>query len=107
MHEYPRQDAVRPVAKPRERDAKRDEDDERFEKPVREPERDAGEEDRRRAAKETEQRLTHAAEGELLDERRNHCEEDEIGGESACVRRLPVDVCDPLFFAGRFGERQE
>ena len=68
--------------------------------PVREAEGDADEEDRRPAAEEAQQRLAGAAEGQLLDERRDHGEEDEVGGEGAGVRRLPVDVRDPLLLAG-------
>ena len=57
MHEHSREHAVRAVPQPRERDAERDEDEERLDKPVRQAEGDPDEDDRRRTAEEAEQRL--------------------------------------------------
>ena len=106
MHEHPRHDAGRAVAEPRERDAERDEHDQRFQQSVRKPEGQADEHDRRPPAEEAEQRLTGAAEGQLLDERRDDGKEDEIRGERGRVLRLPVDVGEALLLAGAFGQWQ-
>ena len=105
MHEHPGHDAGRPVAQPGERDAERDEHDQRLEKPVRETEGDADDENRLPAAEEAQQRLTGAAKGQLLDERRDRGEQEEVGGEGTCVRGLPVDVRDSLLLAGALRER--
>jgi hypothetical protein len=73
---------------------------------VREAEGDADEDNRRPAAQEAEQRLAGAAKGQLLHERRDRYEEDEVRRESARMRGLPVHVRDPLLFAGALRERQ-
>ena len=73
---------------------------------MREAEGDADEENRLPAAEEAQQRLAGAAKGQLLDERRDRGEEDEVGREGAGVRGLPVDVRDPLLLARALRERQ-
>src|SRR6185369_13502081 len=99
VYEHPWHHAVRPVAEPGERDAERNEHDQRLEEPVGEPEGNADEDDRRPLSEEAEQRLAGPAKGQLLDERRDRYEEDEVGGEGARVRRLPGHVRDPLLLA--------
>src|SRR5262249_49706614 len=106
VHDHPGQDAVRAVAKPSERDAKRNEDEQRLDEAVRDAEGDPHEQDRRRAAEETEEGLARTAEGQLLDEGRNQREEDQIRCEGTRVRWFPVHVGDPLLSAGALGQRQ-
>src|SRR6185369_17302811 len=100
VYEHPWHHAVRPVAEPGERDAERNEHDQRLEESVGESEGDADEDDRRPLPEEAEQRLAGTAKGQLLDKRRDRHEEDEVGGEGASVCRLPRNVRDPLLLAG-------
>ena len=74
---------------------------------MRKPEHESGEEDRRSPAEKAKERLADSAEGQLLDERRNHGEEGEVGGERTGMRRLPVHIRDPLLLPRRLREREQ
>ena len=83
-----------------------DEHEQRFEETVREAERETDEQDRRPAPEEAQQRLADAAERQLLDDRRDDREEDEVRGERARMRRLPVRRGQPLLLARALRQRQ-
>ena len=91
-------------AKPCERDPEGDENEQCLDEPVREPEREPDEDDRRPPSEEREQRLAQPAEGQLLDERRDEREQHEVGSERPRVRRFPVRRCQPLLLSGALGE---
>src|SRR5207237_1134935 len=86
----PRVDAPGAAAQVRERRTEEDEERQRLDEPVREAERDPDEDDRGRPAEALEEREPEPAEGQLLDERREERDDDEVGREGARVRGLPA-----------------
>ena len=83
MDDHSRVDAVGSRADQREAGAEDDQDRQPLEQSVREPERDADPEDGGVAAERLEQRVAEPAEGELLDDRRDDDEDDEVDGVRA------------------------
>src|SRR4029077_19787111 len=90
VEQHARVDAVRPRAEVGEPGPEHEDDREARDQPVDEPEREADEQDGSGRAEALEQDEAHAAELELLDDRRNDDDDEGEGRERGDLARVPV-----------------
>src|SRR5262249_26816293 len=92
-------DTPSPASEPREADAERDQEGQRLDEAVGEAEENADGYDRERPSPALEQAVAEAAEGQLLDDRREAGDDDEVDGEGGGAMRVPARGCEALLAA--------
>ena len=107
MDEHRGIDAVRPEPHDASHDPEDDECRQRQQEPVAEPEADRGPEHRDHGAEPKEEGDPGAAIEELLDDRADKRDGEEVGGVGAGAARVPAVGCQPLLVAGVQREQEQ